>query len=746
MRDNGVVKTGGAQARLSVGRELALVSLLYLLMTAALTYPTVLGMGSHIPGYGDAARMPWDLWAFARAATDPQVPMSTTDLILFPLPDVQTLWEATPSLLLGVPLVFLLGPIASYSLVFLLSFVLSGSLTFLLARYLSVNRLASFVAGAIFAFSAYHYAHALGHMHLLSMQWLPLFVLALLLLWDRPSLHRALYLGLAMVLVVADSPYYTAYFLAPVLVCFFVYHLWRSRARLLERRFLAGLFLALVAAAGSALLVYPRQLSPDTGTTEALRRDAGDTERYSADMLAYLVPSLTHPVFGSLVAPVYASFTAPANTTEMTVYLGWVALFLAAWGIRARRGPCVPFWVLLALVGFVLSLGPVLHIGGQSVIPLPYALLMKLPLFWTLRAPSRICAVVLLAVAIMASYGLNDLLDRVKNRPTGKAIMGAAVVLLVCFDSLYCFPYPSSAVVVPAFYQSVVTGSVCESLFELPTGPGHDTSTYWYMLYQMYHGRRLAHGLLARQSYSELLFPYWVLRSRFLSPPMGGNSSDTWPAFEASFDDLLALNRITCVVAQRQAGPSATSYSEEEYGQLKASLTRSLGDPFYEDDGLVAYEIQPRTAETRASFSGELELIDHKLVRTTSCPDGSSSCTFLVTFWRADEHLPQSYHLRVQLVRHNGKGVLAATAHSLGYQFTLGKEVACYNASWWPPGVVIADYTLLPSTDTEGVPLSVLVDIKIRVTEPKTRVTLPAQSDYYTVDAQGRLLLESYRP
>ena len=744
MRNKGTT-TGGARKALSRGRELILASALYLLLTAVLTYPTVLRLGTHIPGSGDAPRMVWDLWAFARAATDPQVPMSTTDLILYPLTNVHTRWEATPCLFLAVPLEFLLGPIVSYNLLFLLSFVLSGSLTFLLARYLSVNRVASFVAGAVFTFSAYHYAHGM-HLHLFSIQWLPLCVLALLRLWDRSSLHRAVHLGLAMVLVVADSPYYAAYFLAPVLACFFVYHLWRNWARLIEWRFLACLLLALGVTAASALLTYPRLFFPEVAVAKALVRDTGDTERYSADLVAYLVPSPTHPVFGPLVAPIYASFTAPGNATEMTVYLGWGAMLLAVWGVRARGGSAVAFWVLLAVVGFTLSLGPVLHVYGSSVITLPYALLMRLPLFWTLRAPSRVSIAALLAVAVLAGYGLNDILGRFKSRHKARMAVGTAALLFLCFESLYSFPYQSSAVSVPPFYEQLLTGSACQTLFELPTGPGHDSSTYWYMLYQIYHGRRLAHGMLARQPESEILFPYWILRSRFLSPPMGGSSSDTWRAFEASFGDLLALNRITCVVAHRQAGPFAVPYSDEEYRQVKASLARSLGAPFYEDDGLVAHEVLPRLPEVRGSFEGKLELLDHKLVKTTSCPDGTSSCTFLVTFWRATVPLPEEYGLHVQLIRHNRSRVLAATSHSLGYQFTLGEEVACYNTPWWATGVVITDYALLPSTDAEGLPLSGQMDIKIRVSDPRIGVMMGAQSDYYSIDEEGRLLIDSYHP
>ena len=739
--------TAGALSRaLSRGRELALVSAFYLLLTAILTYPTVLRLNTHIPGSGDAPTVVWDLWALSRALIDPQVPLRTTDLIFYPLPDVVNIWQSPGNVLVSLPLAITIGPVPTYNLIFLSSFVLGGLFFYLLARHLSGDKLASFAAGAIFSFSAYHYAHGLGHLGLYSVQWLPLCALCLLRLRARPDSSRAVQFAVSTCLVVVTFPYFGAYFLLPLLACFFLYYLWRDASTVRSPRFLAAVALALAVAAAGTLLFYGDVLFPQEDMAAALRQSAKDTERYSADLLAFVLPSASHPVFGDVVAPIYENFSARGNPAEMTIYIGIVALLLAVWGLWRGRGDDAPLWAILALVALVMSLGPTLRVNGKALFPLPYALLMRLPLFAALRAPGRISITVLMSVSVLAGYGLRDLLDRVRYRPIVRTVTVSAVVLVVCFETLLSYPYQSSSTAVPPlYYERLPTGSQRGGLFQLPSGPGHSESTGWYMFYQIRHHRALAIGYQSREPLPVVLFPHWVLRGRFLSPPVALSETDNWPAYEACYGDLLAYNDIRCVVVQRQAGPFVSPYSDEEYREVRASLSRSLGDPLYEEEGLVAYEISPVAPQARASFSGKLELVDHKLVETSACPDGTDSCTFLVTFWRASVPMTEQYGLWVQLIRHNRSRVLAATSHNLGYQFRQGDERAYYNTSWWAPGVVVTDYALLPSTDSEGLPLFGPIDIKIRVTDPKTGLTLDAQSDQYAIDERGRLLIESYR-
>jgi hypothetical protein len=737
---------GCARSTLSPGQELVLVFALYLLLAAVLTYPVITGLGSHIPGFGDAPRMVWDVWRFASAITDPEASPTTTNLIFHPLPAVSLTWEGVPSLLIALPVEWAFGPVVAYNSLFFLSFVLSASLTYLVARHLSASRVASFVAGLVFAFSAYQYAQGTGRVHVFSTQWLPLFLLSLLELWEKRTVGRAMLLSVAMAAVVMNSPYYALYFLAPLLVWFFLYHLWRHRSRLLERRFLSGVALALAVAAAGTLVVYPRLLFADRGTAAALTRATGDTERYSADLLAFLLPARDHPVFGSLVAPVYDNFTAPENLPEMTVYLGYGALLLAAWGLRARGRNDVAFWAILALIGFFLSLGPILHVNGDTLFPLPYAALQRLPFFGKLRNPNRACVTLLLPMAVLASYGLSDLLDKVGNRAWIRYAVGALVVSCICFETLYAFPYPVLDTTLPAFYQELASDMEEGALFEVPSGLGNQSSTSWRMFYQIYHHREIAQAHLAREPLAVILFPHWVLHGELLSPPVTLLESDNWPAFEAAFGRLLAYNEFRYVIAQRQAGPLARPYSEEEYEEVRVFLRRSLGEPVYEDEGLVAHRVSPQEVMARATFSGQLELLDHLLVESTSCPDGRPTCTFLVTFWRANSTLDADYHLRLQLTEGDAGQVVGRVSQRLGYQFSVDDSRARYRTSWWAPGVVVADYSLLPSTDSEGVPLSGPLEVRLRVVQQATKTTLTVQSEHYAIDDRGRLVIGSYSP
>ena len=143
-----------------------------------------------------------------------------------------------------------------------------------------------------------------------------------------------------------------------------------------------------------------RQLGSTAATT--LTGLAQDTITYSADLLAYVIPSPFHPWWGAGAAAILRPF--PGTLIEKVMFPTYTALLLAAlgWAVGRRRGWPVGFWAAMAGVFCVLSLGPVLHVAGQQLpVPLPAVLLYQLPVANLTRAPGRFVVLVLLALAVL---------------------------------------------------------------------------------------------------------------------------------------------------------------------------------------------------------------------------------------------------------------------------------------------------------------------------------------------------------
>ena len=127
----------------------------------------------------------------------------------------------------------------------------------------------------------------------------------------------------------------------------------------------------------------------------------GGFVEYSADLLGFFIPTVFHPVFKDYVAPIYANFTS--NYAENTVFVGYTVILLSLLALIKIKTLEIRFWAASTFIFFVLSLGPILHINGIfeiplegpycTYIPLPYSILMQIPVFSLARLPAdgRFC-------------------------------------------------------------------------------------------------------------------------------------------------------------------------------------------------------------------------------------------------------------------------------------------------------------------------------------------------------------------
>ncbi|HWQ20771.1 MAG TPA: hypothetical protein VN455_13390, partial [Methanotrichaceae archaeon] len=474
---------------------LALIA--YTALSVLFTYPVAFSTNK-IPGEGDVYWYLWDLWWFKKSLSSFISPYYT-DLIYHPVGADLAFSEVTPAnAIASIPLQFVIGLANTYNLIWLLTFILSGYGTFLLVRYLTGNAKAAFVSGLIFAFCPYRFGHALGHLNLLSTEWMPFYVLYLIRTVREEKRSCAVYAGLFLLLTALSSYYYLVYMLAFTLVYISGQQIMHKNIlnSAFLKRFVPGMAFFVV---GISPFIYPMARTVSTRGSTFMYLD-GFVD-YSADLLGLFIPSFFHPLFKYAMVPFYANFTG--GPAEFNVFIGYSALALAIIAFLKAKGEDVRFWSLISVSSLILSLGPVLHLNGVvhvpvmgqiHSIPLPYFVLMKIPVFSVFRAPGRWDVLVMLSIAVLSGFGLSYLAARYRAHPN---ILYLIISCLVLFEYL-AVPFPMVSAHVPSFYEQISGEEGDYAILDMPTFISPMISPSEYMYYQTVHGKKLVEGYASR--------------------------------------------------------------------------------------------------------------------------------------------------------------------------------------------------------------------------------------------------------
>ena len=163
------------------------------------------------------------------------------------------------SVLTAMPVFWLGGnALMAHNLVFLFSFALAGLGAYMLAFELTGSRPASLVAGLAFAFAPIRFGH-LGHLQILTTQYMPFVLLYLHRLAQRPLWRYALCLAFFWVLQILSCGYHGMYISLAVglFILFFGWlgRWWKQPGRLIQ---LGAVFLGLVIVVGPFFLSLHR--------------------------------------------------------------------------------------------------------------------------------------------------------------------------------------------------------------------------------------------------------------------------------------------------------------------------------------------------------------------------------------------------------------------------------------------------------------------------------------------------------
>lgn len=686
----------------------------YLALTLLMTYPLVREFTRAIPGDGfDGWQNVWNLWWVKRALLVEGSSPYFTSFVDYPVGVY--LYFHTLNIFNGLtflPFTLNGGPLLAYNVAVIFSFVVGGYGTYLLALYVlratsqrsqhwsRGARLAAFLGGVVFAFSPYHTAHLLGHMQLISLEWLPFYALFAVRLIDesanqqisksagrqiresqispsKSQISNVLMAALFLVLVAACDWYY-AFYMVLFTGLYLLWAVWRRRVWLAPT-------LALAATGLIFLLITSPVLVPMV--REALKSDymvppPGSTERLSADLTAFLTPSELHTLWGGVASRWAGRFTA--STSERTVFAGYGVLALAILALVARWR-AARFWGLSALAFGLLALGPVLHIGGSTQfggvgpIPLPYALLHQaIPLLKISRSVSRFDVVVMLSLGVLTAIGLYWLLCRIQIAGYNRYVrwLAAAGALMVVGLEFWVAPYPMSPPETQPFHKQLAQKPGSFAVMDAPL----DWDRPANLLYQTVHEKPTISGYTSR---TNPLSPAWrtpVLQTfRYLGPDI--NYGDPRALAPTVLTDL----NVRYVIVHKSDLPPG------DYREATLSLVDQVFDGWpvvVDDDWLKVFQVPRNSSPAPYLVLGE-GWAPRKLedgIPARAMADPSSGATLLV-------RLPSPHTIHLEMNAHSLEG-------SALLEVQVGKEIIGTYPIGHQPTVITTPIFPLPAGES----------------------------------------------
>ena len=596
-------------------REALLAFCFFLAIAFIFTAPLSLSPASQAVNEGDPLIISWTLaWVAHQLTTNPFRLFDSNAFYPYPTSLAFSEHLTVEALMVG-PIYLVSGnALLAQNIAVLLALALSGWAMFLLLREMIGHRDAALIGGMLYAFHSYT-LHEVPRVQVLSIQWWPLAILFLYRAFRSGLWKDAALFGLFFLLQGLSSTYSLIYFSMMLLLWIPGVFLWAKRSHAVRE---VGKVGGALVAAGSVLVLFALpylKMFPAFGYQRSLAK--------GLDLLDYVTPPEGTP---------FSFWIDKPSATHH--FIGFGALFLVLLGLiagvsRAKESPGGRsfLWLslLTGLVGVIVSLGPVVYVGGRALGTGVYAVLYDyVPLFRGLRSPERIAILVNFAVAAIGAYGAAALL-----RSASRVGVRTASLSLIAFLIVLPFEHFSGGIRgvgvptgadAPEVYRWLAEEAPEDldgPVVELPIYPLRKHRFYAaYMFYSTYHWRPIVFG---RTSFYPPAMEYlaWQLRDfpdrdslgllRWLGVRTIVVHPRLWPEPERG-RKLAALKTMRDEMRLAGVFPQLEGPDYERFGFGGEHVYTLDGDPTVPEDLCIpGDEITPQDWTLRGSSAAPLE-------------------------------------------------------------------------------------------------------------------------------------------
>lgn len=461
----------------------------YFLFFVILTFPAILSFSDSLwADTGDGLQNVWNIWWVNKAITQLHQTVWKTGYLHYPYGTSLIGHTLNPlNGIIAIPLLKFFSLTTTYNIILTFAFVFAGVTTFWLAFYLCRSYWPSLIAGYIYTFSNFHFAHAQGHLQTVSMQWIPLFLLSWLLFLRKPNILLALFSAVVLYFNLL-SDYYFFFYSVLTAGILYLWQAWQKKDVFLgygrKIFFPALIFLAIISIfCGQIILslILQEIIDPLLGSHPA--------GMFSTDLLAIFIPG-GHWRFAQLTYGFWSKLSGNIHESSVSIGISVSVMLIYVLAKRKKiKDKNLSVWFVVFFFFLILSFGPNLQIAGTKInnVLMPYGFLEKtLPFISLSGMPVRMMVVVVLSSAIIFAFGLKRLFA---GRTKDKVI--ALIFITVLFIEYLPKQILQTKIVLPAFVNE---------LKNLPAGGVVDTvsSPSEALYYQTVHGKPLAFGYLAR--------------------------------------------------------------------------------------------------------------------------------------------------------------------------------------------------------------------------------------------------------